>query len=349
MATKVVRNLLSLLIALVPLIGATGCRRSAGTNEGGLSMPRDGEAELAGMLEPIARKFRLPAIAGALVTSNGLKTAAAVGFRKWGNPVPVTVNDLWHLGSDTKAMTAVLAARLVEEGQLRWETRVDEVFPDLASVFHPQARTITVEQLLMHRAGLVPNLNWGRYFGSENDAVRDQRLRAVREALSKPPGHTPGTHFEYSNLGYVVCGAMLERRTDQAWEDLIQKRLFEPLGMGEAGQGGLGTVGSLDQPWGHTASAKPVAANGPAQDNPPVLGPAGRVHASLGSWARFIADQLRGARGASALLKRETYVRLHQPPPGGEYALGWMVVPRDWGGGLVLTHAGCNTKHYAIA
>jgi len=89
--------------------------------------------------------------------------------------------------------------------------------------------------------------------------------------------------------------------------------------------------------------------NGPAADNRAVLGPAGRVHASLQAWSAFIADQLRGARGKPALLQGETYRRLHRPFDGGDYALGWAVTTRDWGGGKVLNHAGCNTMHYAVA
>jgi len=71
------------------------------------------------------------------------------------------------------------------------------------------------------------------------------------------------------------------------------------------------------------------------------------VHCTLQDWAKFVADQLRGARGRPALLKASTYQALHTPPFGGEYGLGWIVVKRDWGGGLVLNHAGDNTMNHA--
>ncbi|MBM3879527.1 MAG: beta-lactamase family protein [Verrucomicrobia bacterium] len=329
------------------LMGLSGCGSEPG--DAPAHLPRDGNPQVAALLEPIARQHGIPALAGAVVTGAGLQAAAAVGFRKWGETAPVTVDDRWHLGSDTKAMAAVLVARQVEAGKLRWDTPVAELFPDLASEFHPEARAVTVEQLLMHRAGVAPNLDWAPYARAKDGDVRHQRLDATRRALAKRPSHPPGSHYVYSNLGYVVCGALLERVTGQAWEQLIEQDLFRPLGMLEVGQGGMGTVGKLDQPWGHTASGKPVRGYGPDQDNPRVLGPAGRAHASLASWALFIADQLRGARGAPALLQPGTYARLHQRPPGGEYALGWLVVSREWGGGLVLSHAGCNTMHYAVA
>jgi hypothetical protein len=69
----------------------------------------------------------------------------------------------------------------------------------------------------------------------------------------------------------------------------------------------------------------------------------------LDDWAKFIADQLRGARGEPALLKRETYTTLQSPPFGGDYALGWAVNRRSpWAHGTVLSHAGSNTLNTAL-
>ena len=82
-------------------------------------------------------------------------------------------------------------------------------------------------------------------------------------------------------------------------------------------------------------------------DNPPVMGPAGRIHCSIQDWARFVQDQLRGDRGEPALLKPESFQKLHTPPFGGDYALGWLVAQRSWGGGIVLNHGGDNTMNFA--
>jgi hypothetical protein len=79
------------------------------------------------------------------------------------------------------------------------------------------------------------------------------------------------------------------------------------------------------------------------------MGPAGRVHCSMQDWAKFVADQLRGARGELALLQSASYKMLQTPWPGGDYALGWLAVERDWGGGIVLHHTGDNTMNYANA
>jgi CubicO group peptidase (beta-lactamase class C family) len=306
--------------------------------------PAAGDPAVTNLLVPIRQSHRVPAIAAALVTSKGLVTAGVVGTRKRGTEIAATLNDQWHLGSDTKAMTATLVAKLVEKGPLKWESTVAEVFPDLAAGFDAEARTITVLQLLSHRSGLKPNPDLVVYGGPDGTK---ERLRVVKDELSKAPQHKPGTHYEYSNLGYAIAGAITERITGKSWEQAMQEEVFTPLGMASVGFGGTGTPGQVDQPWGHHANGQPVSGNGPALDNPPVLSPAGRVHCTIQDWARFIADQLRGARGEPALLKAESYKTLQTPPFGGEYALGWLVVERPWGGGMVLNHGGDNTMNFA--
>jgi CubicO group peptidase (beta-lactamase class C family) len=241
-------------------------------------------------------------------------------------------------------MTSTLMARLVEQGKLKWETTLGEVFPDLAPPMHADFQKVTLLQLLSHHAGLPPNLTLNKYIGDDTMALRS---RAVREELAKRPQSAPGKTYKYSNLGYIIAGAVVEKVTTKSWEQLMSSEIFEPLRMESTGFGGTGTPGKIDQPWPHTANGQPTAENGPAMDNLPVMGPAGRVHCSIQDWAKFIQDQLRGARGEPALLKPDVYQKLHTPAFGGDYALGWRAVNRSWGGGTVLNHAGDNTMNFA--
>ena len=312
--------------------------------------PVAGDQAVTDALRSIRRQYQLPAIAGAIVTSKGLEIFGVVGVRKSGTGIPASLNDKWHLGSDTKAMTATLVGRLVEEGLLKWNTTVAEVFPDLASAFDPEMKDVTVLHFLSHRAALPANLSWWstvRFKAGAGGTPQTQRVQAMKEALSKKPEFRPGSKYRYSNLGYVIVGAIVEKVTGMSWEEAIQERVCKPLEMKTVGFGGTGTPGQIDQPWGHKDGGRPVAANGPAVDNPPILGPAGRVHCTIQDWAKFVSDQLRGARGEPALLKDSTYQVLHTPPFGGDYGLGWIVVKRDWGGGTVLNHGGDNTMNHA--
>ncbi len=310
------------------------------------SVPTVGDDEITGILSKICQRHALPAMAAAIVTSQGLQKVGAVGVRKWGTNVPVTLDDMWHLGSDTKIMTSTLAAIMVEQGKLKWTSTVSDVFPELAASFHPDLRNVSLIQLLSHRAGLPANIDYDAI--NKTHFIQAQRIDAVKEGLSRKPLSAPGSEFLYSNLGYIIAGAMIERASGMDWESAIKKYVFTPLGMTSAGFGGLGTPGQIDQPWGHVKSKQPVLGNGPDVDNPPVLGPAGRVHCTIQDWAKFIQDQLRGARGEPALLKPESYQMLQTPHFGGDYALGWIVVQRDWAGGTALTHTGSNTFFLAL-
>jgi CubicO group peptidase (beta-lactamase class C family) len=305
---------------------------------------------LAQTFEATRQKYNLPSLAGTIVTSKGAGEIFVTGVRKAGTNVAVTAGDKWHLGSDTKVMTACLLATLIEAKRLKWETTMAEVFPDKAKIMSPELQRVSLLHLLSHRAGLPPNLNWGS-FAKPGKSLKGQRIAVVEQVATIKLNSEPGTKFEYSNIGYVVAGAIAEKITGQSWEELMQKIIFGPLGMKSVGFGGLGTPGQIDQPWPHDADGKPREKNGPEVDNPAVLGPAGSVHCTLSDWAKFIADQIRGARGQDGLLKAESYREIQTPHFGGDYALGWAVSDSDlkWVNGKVLYHVGSNTINYALA
>ena len=314
---------------------------------------------LNSLLEPILKKYELPALAGAIVTSKGLVAVGAVGVRKYGTDTPVTVNDQFHLGSDTKAMTATLLATLVEEGKLSWTTTLEQAFPELVSgqqsKMNPAYRKVTLEQLLSHRAGFTDD-SWpkGKTFADMYalpGTPREQRAAYVAMVLSEPPAAEPGSKYLYSNRSYAVAGAIAEKVANDSWENLMQKRIFGPLGMQTCGFGAMGTADpkTIDQPWQHKLLLtwhRPIAP-GPQSDNPPVIGPAGTVHCSVVDWGKFVTAHLRGEQGESGILKPETFKRLHTPP-FGDYAFGWLVLDRPWAGGRAFNHAGSNTMNYAV-
>jgi CubicO group peptidase (beta-lactamase class C family) len=310
-------------------------------------MHEQNDARLAAALEPIRTRHHFPALGGAIVTSKGLTAMAVTGVRKTGTDVLATPDDLWHLGSDTKAMTAAWIAHVVTGGKLTWESAVGDVLPQETSGAPEAFRRITLQQLLSHRAGLPANIDWWKASRAA-ETPRAQRLAAVNTAAKTPLASPPGTKYEYSNLGYVIAATMAEKIGDLAWEDDIRTTIFTRLGMKSAGFGGLGTPGKIDQPWPHTNTEKPAAQNGPLVDNPAIMGPAGTVHCSLADWAKFIADQLKGFDARGVLFGADVYRQLHTAPFGGDYAFGWLVTDRPWGGGTVYTHAGSNTMNYAV-
>src|SRR5437763_1456558 len=135
--------------------------------------PERGDQGIQDTLEPIRAKHKVPALAAAVVRSKGLAAVGVVGVRKQGADAAVTIFDLFHLGSDTKAMLAALIARLVELGLLRWDDPLDRIFPDLAKDMPEDLRKVTVVQLLAHRAGLPGNLKDGWWTVPRKGSTRD--------------------------------------------------------------------------------------------------------------------------------------------------------------------------------
>ena len=294
------------------------------------------------LLEPVRQKYQVPGIVAGIVENDRLIVAGAVGLRKHGSPVAITVNDDLHLGSNTKAMTATLLALLVEENKLSWESTVGDVFSKLKPKLHADFRDVTLSQLLAHRAGLPADGPWWK-LGTGSQVK--QRERLLIEILGKPPIHPPGTKHLYSNVGYAIAGHMAEQVTGKSWEDLMTTKLFKPLKMSSGGFGIPGHLTKIDQPWGHHLVSGSVEAI--QHDNAPALGPAGTVHCSLLDWSKFIALHLQGARGARQFLTSESFKTLHTPPNGQSYAYGWIIAPRPWANGAALTHSGSNTLWYA--
>ena len=337
-------------------------------------------------------------MAVAVLRGEHIIAQGAAGVRKRGAAERITLDDRFLLGSCTKAMTATLVAMLVEEGKLNWTTTLVELFADPIEPMHPAWEKVTVRQVLAHRAGLPfePDGLAGVFdllrapYASLCELMRpprarlgtlpQQRLEIARQALSRPPPIPPDTKYWYSNVGYVLAGAMLEQLTGRAWEELMRERLFEPLGISTGGFGPPGaqegTADRTGQAWGHSPLlGKPLDPCSPAAELPLFVGPAGLAHMTVTDWAKFIAVHLRGDPANphfhAALLKPDTFAEMHAFPPAttsrgwvtralnllatGDaapavtYCAGWLISTAAWAKGTRagdtgrrLWHAGSN-------
>ena len=312
-------------------------------------------AQEASASDPVARmealrvKHGVPALGGALVTPDGLAGVWVTGSRSVDCAETVSPDDLWHLGSCTKAMTATLIALLVTRGDLSWEAPLGELLPDLATEVDVDFMDLTLVELMSHRAGLPANFADDSFDSIAKLGVVEQRAALTRSLLKGPPVHPPRGAILYSNAGFVVAGHLAEVATGKSWETLMQELLFTPLGMTSAGFGPPGVRDACDQPRGHTPDGRALEP-GPEADNLPYIGPAGTVHATLADWAKFLQLHLRGMRSdvkvGELTLSRETFTRLHTacPGPGPQYGYGWVFEKRPWAGGdgTTLTHSGSN-------
>lgn len=308
------------------------------------AMQSDARVELLtpAVLAKLRTDAGAPALAAAALKIAGRRVAFADGVRAKGFAPTVTTADKWHIGSNTKSMTATLVARAVEAGLVGWNDTVGQTLGSAVPDVRPEYRDVTYRHLLSHRSGLPGSIDMAEFlkFPRESADARADRIRYARLALAQTPSGAKEAHFEYSNSGYVVAGAMLEARLGAPWEALIGQHVFSPMKLASAGFGAPGTPGALDQPVGHAPNAAggldPYAPGAPITDNPAVVGPAGRAHMSFDDVLSYLTAHCT----QSPFLSKASWQMLHTPPFGGDYALG--LVRRKTG----LWHNGSNTLWY---
>ena len=324
---------------------------------------------LDGDLLPYLLRFELPAVAAAVVKNGKIVAAGAVGTRRLGTDTPVTINDRFHIGSDTKAMTSLLAGMLVEEGKLRWNTTVGEIYPELVDKMSKGVKDITLEQLLSHTSGIpgdsmehVPLIS----FSVTDDAANldGMRYTLVTRLVPLPLRSAPGERFEYSNLGYTLAGAMMEKVTGKTWEELVVARIFDPLKLTTAGFGPQSSLGRVDAPLGHAPDKDgkmQAFLAGPAGDNPLLIGPAGLAHMSVLDFATWAAWNAAEGKNGPPLAKPETIRKMHTKvvdmppkpdapvgtPSSGGYGLGWGTVSLPFAPEPLVFHGGSNNMNLA--
>jgi len=306
--------------------------------------PADISAEMGALVEETS----IPSLAAAVVVQGRITALGASGFRKQGAPERVCLTDKYHIGSCTKSMTAVLAARLVDEGLITWETTLAQVFRHMT--IHPDYRGATLHQLLTNTGGTPKDIDedlWHSLWQAQGTPT-EQRLQLARGMVSSVPAYPPGSGYEYSNAGFAIAGAMLEQVTGAPYEDLLVRKLFRPLGMLSAGFRAPAVNGVVNQPYGHVSVEGAVAAVDPepAGDNPVAIAPAGGVHCSVEDLAKYAQFHL-GILGQD-ILTEDSQSMLYRVSSRHNYAMGWVVEERSWAHGKALTHAGSNTMFYTV-
>ena len=363
------RILTGVLIALVSS-GAIVRAQSAETSKAAptLAIEPTTIRDISPDLAAIIQKHSLPAMAAVTVEHGKIVAQGVAGVRKMGSDEKATLNDLWHLGSCTKSMTATMCAILVEKGTLRWDSTLAEVFPDIAPKMNDEFKKVTLQQLLTNRGGVPSDLSfdglWGTLWNFQSTPVEARRL-LMEKVTARPPDYPPGTKNVYANASFAIAGHMAETAAGKPYEQLMQELLYAPLGMMSCGWGSPGAhleKGAIDQPWGHGKDGHPIdphpAKDGSGPDNPPAISPAGRLHCTIGDWAKYISmhelgDKLNPSRECK-LLRSETFDRLHTPPDAiSDYAYGWGRPERPWAGPpgerFVLTHNGSNNQWFCVA
>lgn len=311
-------------------------------------LPGIHSSKFAAILDSMRYEFELPALAAAIITTDSVFDAQAVGSRRYCGPLNVTNNDQFHLGSNTKAFTAVLIGMLIDEGLIAWDTKLPEIFPELAPTMRADYKEVTIQEVLSHSAGFLREYPVDPIQGSVKERRYNQVSRFLNEA---PPGQIKGQYC-YSNMGYIIAGAIAEKVTGRSYEELLIEKVLTPLGITTGGFGPMGTPGYDDQPLQHTIH-NAVIIPYESSDIPLETAPAGKLHMSIGDWAKFILWVMNCEKGHYTLLRPETARKLtsqivRKDDDNDYYGCGWEIVTNtDWG--RVIAHSGSNGLNLSYA
>ncbi|MEV6165472.1 serine hydrolase domain-containing protein [Streptomyces sp. NPDC052052] len=236
-------------------------------------------------------------------------------------------NTQFRIGSLTKTFTAVLVLRLRDEGLLDLDDPLEKHLPGTG------VGGVTLHQLLCHSAGLgaeAPAPWWERTPGTLRPELADVLGEQTRM-------HTPGQRYHYSNPGYTLLGALVEKVRGARWAEVLEHEILEPLGMHrtslqpQAPHAGGWAV----HPWADVMLPEPAEDLG-------LMAPAGQLWSTTGDLLRF-ADFL--SRGDDRILSAASVKQMREPAAPTEagdwefsYGLGLQVVQRD--GRTLFGHTG---------
>ena len=186
------------------------------------------EQNLAEQLNAIATNYYKANEPGAtvIVIKNG-KTVlrSSYGMTNVLEKMPMQADDVMRLGSITKQFTAVGIMMLVDEGKISLSDKLSTFLPDYPEV----GNQITIENLLTHTSG-VPN-----YTSNPNFVKNMEKEMSVKEMIAtfknEPLDFEPGTKWSYSNSGYFLLGAIIEKVSGVPYAKFVEDRIFVPLKM----------------------------------------------------------------------------------------------------------------------
>jgi CubicO group peptidase (beta-lactamase class C family) len=195
-----------------------------------MSSLHDVEAWISEQLPQLLKRYGVPGAAVA-VLADGEVVDDAAGLLSTATGVEATPDSLFQIGSITKVWTATLVLQLVDEGLVDLDVPVRTYLPEFRIRDEAAAARITTRQLLAHTAGFEGDIFTDTGVG--DDCV--EKYLGVLHDL--PQLFRPGDLFSYNNAGFVVLGRLVEVLRGKPYDECLQERLFQPLGLTHAATG----------------------------------------------------------------------------------------------------------------
>ncbi|GAB2614723.1 serine hydrolase domain-containing protein [Novilysobacter erysipheiresistens] len=297
------------------------------------------------MAQMIVADQRVPGLAMAIVHDGKVLSARGYGITDVSDAEPVDGHTVFRLASLSKGFAGTLAGLLVNDGTLRWDSRLTDYMPGFQLSQPGAAQKITVADLLSHRVGLPHN-------AYDRSLERYVDYRTLTHKLADVPLKcAPGTCYAYQNVAFSLIGDIVFAATGDFYSQEVRSRLFKPLGMNDASLGLEGIESSARWAKPHVRGRGGWVSLMPKPTYYEVA-PAAGVNASASDMAQWLIAQT-GHR--PEVIPAPLLATLHQPLvdtpyqtrssswrrarlDSAGYALGWRVY--DYSGHRLVYHAG---------
>ncbi len=143
---------------------------------------------------------------------------------------PITDDTIFDMASLTKILaTATAVMQLYEQGKVQFDDPVQNYLPEFNASNDPVRERVTVRMLLTHTSGAPGDVELKDPWGLD----KPDKAEGIRRALTTPLERAPGAAFHYSDINFVLLGALIEKVTGEAEDEYVQRNVFAPLGMGD--------------------------------------------------------------------------------------------------------------------
>ncbi len=223
--SKTIRLILIIaLLALSTRLSATGWGFPSRQNPQQSSESSSSDASHAKIADFLANLEPYGFSGGVLVAKNSeIVVSRGLGFADREHKIPCTEDTAFDIGSNTKDFTKIAILQLAERGKLKLSDTVGQYFPPAP----PDKAPITIEQVMTHTAGFP------EYTGDDTEMIsRDEMLARL---FNRPLISTPGQEMNYSNPGYSLLAAIVEKISGDSYEKFVYLNIFKPAGMEHTG------------------------------------------------------------------------------------------------------------------
>ncbi len=283
----------------------------------------------------IQQHYKLPGCAIATINESIISEITIVGKNKTKDGTPLNENSKFQIASCTKSFTALLVTTFIEEESVDWDTKVSDVFNEIE--IHTDFKDVTIRQLLSYTAGLQQFWTDDEVFNVQNTipglqgSTIEKRRIFTEWNLNQPAAFTIGEHH-YSNGGYVVIAALLEKLSGMPYEELMQERIFQALGLNSA-EFGYPFLLDSSQPHRHMdrdENGIGITMNDQDRIPDPIFNPSGFISLSIEDFAKYVKFNIQALKGDETNIDyrivQELFIPVVKIDENTEVGLGWQII-----------------------